>query len=101
VTEGSHNCAVFVVLGDCQPLRDVRDKLDLRHQDFHITVGFKQNDIHGVQKNSKTIISRMGVTKKLSNDDDNDDNENDVATESGDKTNDDDDALATRLAKYL
>jgi hypothetical protein len=115
-TEGKQNCAAFVVLGDCDALRDVRDELNLSKHDctpverlrcgvvttfvlVHITLGFKHNDIHDVPKNSKTIISRLGTTRKSSNNDD-----DDGGGDNGDasKQEDDDvDALATKLAKYL
>ena len=46
----SDNTCYFVVV-ESTTLDDARDFYDLEEKDFHITIGFKWKDVHGVRKN--------------------------------------------------
>ena len=46
----NENTAYFVVTRS-EILEEVRKKYDLPEKDFHITLGFKHKDVHGVRKN--------------------------------------------------
>ena len=59
----NENTAYFVVLKS-DLLQEVRRKYGLSEKDFHITLGFKHKDVHGVPKNevlktSDPFLSRL------------------------------------------
>jgi hypothetical protein len=49
-SEKSGNTAYYVVVQSDQ-LNHIREHFDLPEKDFHVTIGFKHKDVHGVRKN--------------------------------------------------
>lgn len=49
------NATVFVVVKWPQ-MNQVRAAFGLEHKDFHVTLGFKQSDIHGVAKDETSLV---------------------------------------------
>ena len=53
----------YFVICESDKLNAIRDKYDLPKQDFHITIGFKWKDVHGVRKNQ--LIQKKDKFLKL------------------------------------
>lgn len=53
--EKGGNVAYFAVL-DWPEAQDLRDKYGLGSHDFHTTVGFANEDVHGVRKDRSTLV---------------------------------------------
>lgn len=51
------NTAYFVVL-DWPQANQIREELGLTRADLHVTIGFNQNDCHGVSKNKYTLCDK-------------------------------------------
>tara|TARA_Y100000034_G_scaffold28883_2_gene34743 strand:- start:14358 stop:14930 length:573 start_codon:yes stop_codon:yes gene_type:complete len=62
------NIAYFVVV-DWPEMQNVRHSIKLPSKDFHVTLGFKNNDIHGIPKDKSTLINEISCTES---DDEND-----------------------------
>ena len=54
----------------------VRKRLGAPNQDFHISVGYKSTDIHGVRKDASTLIGSNDEKKEEEKDDDAEDPRN-------------------------
>ena len=56
VSQGQHTS--YFVVATSTDGEFLRQKILLKPKDFHITLGFKAKDVHGVAKNEKTLIKK-------------------------------------------
>ena len=56
MVEDEDNAAYFVVV-DWPEMQNVRHNIGLNDKDFHVTLGFKIKDIHGIPKDNSTLIN--------------------------------------------
>ena len=55
VSRGDDTC--YFVVASSSDGQFLRQNLLLKNKDFHVTLGFKEHDIHGVAKNKTTLLS--------------------------------------------
>jgi hypothetical protein len=60
--EKSGNTSYFVVIKS-ELLKSLRDSFNLDEKDFHITIGFKWKDVHGVRKNEVLKVPNKFLKK--------------------------------------
>jgi|ETNvirnome_6_100_1030635.scaffolds.fasta_scaffold08526_4 hypothetical protein len=88
VVEDEDNAAYFVVV-DWPEMQNVRHNIGLDDKDFHVTLGFKIKDIHGVSKDDSTLINedilRAFFRNILENKDDEESDEEKAKAEKKDK----------------
>ncbi|MDM8566630.1 hypothetical protein QUF74_13390 [Candidatus Halobeggiatoa sp. HSG11] len=53
---------VFFIVAESTDMEKLRQQVQLPKKDFHITLGFKNNDIHDVAKNRDTLTETLNLT---------------------------------------
>lgn len=56
---GSVNESVYFIVAECPELDKFRERQNLSPWDYHITLGFIRQDIHGVPKDDSTLVRRL------------------------------------------
>lgn len=52
---------VFFIVAESLDIENLRQQLQLPARDFHVTLGFKNNDIHDVTKDRSTLLCELRV----------------------------------------
>ncbi len=60
----NENTAFYIVIKS-NTLDEIRKSFELKPKDFHVTVGFKWKDVHGVDKGISTIVEKKSTFLEL------------------------------------